>query len=126
LAALLKGRAEQPHDGLCLVTTRQKVADLDPNYGKTAEHRELERLDEAAGADWLAHLGVKGPRVELRGASAEVRGHALTLRLLGTWLAGATPDAEIRRRREVRFEEADAATQGGHAFKVIAAYERWL
>ena len=32
----------------------------------------------------------------------------------------------MRRRDLVGFEEADAAIQGGHAFRVMAAYERWL
>ena len=33
---------------------------------------------------------------------------------------------DIEHRDRVRFERADEVTQGGHAFRVIAVYERWL
>ncbi|MBN1608967.1 MAG: hypothetical protein JW940_20235 [Polyangiaceae bacterium] len=33
---------------------------------------------------------------------------------------------DVRRRDRVKLEEADAKVQGGHAFKVMAAYEKWL
>ena len=125
LAALLKGLAEKPHSGVCVVTSRQRVIDLEPNYRRTAEDWELERLDETAGAALLAHLGVDGTDQERREVSHAVRGHALTLRLLGAWLKKAY-QGDIRNWTLVKFEEADADTQGGHAFKVMTAYEDWL
>jgi len=125
LAALLKGLAEQPHDGLCVVTSRQSVSDLEANYGRTAADWELERLDETAGAALLAHLGVDGTEQERREVSRAVGGHALTLRLLGAWLKKAY-HGDIRNWTLVKFEEADADTQGGHAFKMMKAYEDWL
>jgi tetratricopeptide (TPR) repeat protein len=54
-----------------------------------------------------------------------VKGHALTLNLLGRYLAKAH-GGDIRRRDQVKFEKADAKIQGGHAFKAMAAYEKWL
>ncbi|MFI5460612.1 MAG: hypothetical protein ACHRXM_34795 [Isosphaerales bacterium] len=125
LAALLKGLAERPHDGLCLVTSRQSVTDLEPNYERTAQDWELDRLDDQAGAALLAHLGVVGTEIELREVSHAVGGHALTLRLLGGWLKKAH-HGDIRKWKLVKFEKADASTQGGHAFKVMKAYEDWL
>jgi hypothetical protein len=125
LAALLKGLAEKPHTGLCVVTGRQSVTDLEANYGRTAENWELERLDETAGAALLAHLGVNGTDQERREVSHAVGGHALTLRLLGAWLKKAH-HSDIRKWKLVKFEKADARTQGGHAFKVMKAYEDWL
>lgn len=53
-------------------------------------------------------------------------GHALTLQLLGRFIADAYPDKDIRHFREVKFEEADREHQGRSAFKVMIAYERWL
>jgi tetratricopeptide (TPR) repeat protein len=32
----------------------------------------------------------------------------------------------VKRWREIRFEEADGKVQGGHAFRMLDAYERWL
>jgi len=125
LAALLKGLAERPHGGFCVVTSRQSVTDLEPNYGRTAHDWELERLDDEAGAALLAHLGVMGTETERKVVSHAVGGHALTLRLLGAWLKKAHR-ADIRKWKLVKFEKADASTQGGHAFKVMKAYEDWL
>ncbi|MEO1083435.1 MAG: hypothetical protein AAFY88_04270, partial [Acidobacteriota bacterium] len=35
-------------------------------------------------------------------------------------------EGDVRRRDRIDFREADATTQGGHAFRVMEAYERWL
>jgi hypothetical protein len=125
LAALLKGLAERPHDGLCVVTSRQSVSDVEANRGKTVIDWELERLDDEAGAALLAHLGVDGTDLERREVSHAMGGHALTLRLLGAWLK-KVHKGDIRKWKLVNFEKADARTQGGHAFKVMKAYEDWL
>jgi hypothetical protein len=125
LASLMKGLAERPHTGLCLVTSRQPVTDLEPNCGKTVEVWELEKLDDVSGATLLKHLGVEGTERERKEVSHAVGGHALTLRLLGAWLKKAH-HGDVRKWKLVKFEKADAHTQGGHAFKAMAAYESWL
>jgi len=55
----------------------------------------------------------------------EFQGHALALTLLGNYLQYATTDHDIRRWREVSLLEEDAE-EGGHAGRVLSAYERWL
>src|SRR6185369_16521061 len=85
--------------GLCLVTSRQPVVELENKTGRVVVQQHLERLDPEAGAELLRQLEVKGPEKELRQASEELRGHAYTLMLLGTYLRDATPDHEIRRRK---------------------------
>ena len=124
MAALLRGLAAR-NRGLCVVTTRERVVDLAPFEGETVRHRPLEDLSTEAGIALLQHLGVKGPRAELEAVVKEVKGHALTLDLLGRFLHAAH-GGDVRRRDRVRFEEADAEIQGGHAFRVMAAYERWF
>jgi tetratricopeptide (TPR) repeat protein len=132
LEALLKGLAQQ-NPGLCLVTTREHVTDLAPFRDTTAPEWDLENLSEEAGAALLHQAGatragaaeMKPDDSELLDASREVQGHALTLRLLGTYLAKAH-GGDIRKRDRVKFDQADAKTQGGHAFKTMAAYEKWL
>jgi len=141
LTALLKGLAAR-NAGLCIVTTREHVADLGAAYGKTADEWRLEQLSDEAGGRLLHAQGVRrageatiGPDDdELRAASREVGGHALTLTLMGKYLALAL-DGDIRRRDVFRFGEADpqwktnvrdADQPYGHAFKVIGAYETWL
>lgn len=121
IAALLKGLAQQSQ-GLCLVTTRYSLPDLKAFRQSTAPEHELKRLSPEAGTHLLTTLGVQGPKQELQAAVEEVQGHALTLQLLGSWLRDAH-HGDIRQRQLVKLEEADAEEQGGHAFRVMAAYE---
>ncbi|HEY0017428.1 MAG TPA: SEFIR domain-containing protein [Longimicrobium sp.] len=124
VASLLKGLAQR-NSSLCVVTTRERVSDLASFRASTAPELWLERLSTLAGIDLLRTLGVKGSEKELKALVDEVEGHALTLDLLGRYLVRAH-EGDVRRRDRVRFEKADKSIQGGHAFKAMAAYERWL
>jgi tetratricopeptide (TPR) repeat protein len=124
VTALLMGLVAN-NNGLCIVTTREKVDDLKTYYGKTASDWELSHLNEEAGADLLRTLGVIGTETERREASREVKGHALTLQLMGRYLVLAYR-GDIRQRDTFKFTEADGETQAGHAFRVLNAYETWL
>ena len=122
LAALLKGlTASNP--GLCVVTTRERIADL-AGSPSTAPQIPLETLEPGASVDLLRQLGVDGREGELRAAVEEFQCHALTLTLLGNFLRRAH-GGDIRKRREIDLHHADEK-QGGQAFRVIAAYARWL
>jgi hypothetical protein len=57
LATLLRDLAAAS-SGLCLVTTRQSVADIAHLRETTAPVLDLERLSDAAGAELLRSLGV--------------------------------------------------------------------
>jgi tetratricopeptide (TPR) repeat protein len=124
ITALLKGLAAR-NAGLCVVTTRERVQDLTAFEETTAPRWELERLSTPAGVELLKSLGVHGAAAELESLVEEVRGHALSLSLLGGFLRGAH-GGDVRKRDLVRFEEADAEIRGGHAFRVMEAYERWF
>jgi hypothetical protein len=124
IETLLKGLARQ-NPGLCIITTRETVSDLAPFHGTTAPEWELDHLSEDAGAALLEQLGVNGTLTERRQLSRDVNGHALTLNLMGSYLTRAF-GGDIRKRDQVKFEKADANVQGGHAFKAMAAYEKWL
>jgi tetratricopeptide (TPR) repeat protein len=122
LAALLKGLAGG-NQGLCVVTTRERIADL-ASFRSTAPQIPLEELELDAAVALLRQLGVDGREAELRAAAEEFKRHALTLTLLGNFLRRAH-GGDIRKRREIDLDRANE-TQGGHAFRVIAAYARWL
>jgi hypothetical protein len=124
LAALLKGLAAASH-GLCVVTTRYSLPDLKAFWQTTAPEVRLLRLSREAGVHLLKTLGVRGTAQEFATLVEDVKGHALTLTLLGSFLRDAH-EGDIRRRDRVKLEEADAEEQGGHAFHVMAAYERAL
>ena len=138
LKALLTHLASAGQPGLCVLTSREWLQDLaewvrDPGRPDGPVLRlDLGNLDEADGARLLHTLGadragaagIEPDDPELRAASGEVRGHALTLSLLGRYLALAE-GGDIRRRDRVDLAAASAAT-GGHAFRVMAVYETWF
>ncbi len=138
LSALLKGLAAR-NAGLCVVSTREKVGDIKQHYGRTADDLELTYLTDLAGAALLHYAGARRAGAmaiapddkELRAASREVRGHGLTLQLLGGYLR-LVEDGDIRKRDTVRLADADEQYQNdatrpyGHAFKAMEAYEKWF
>ncbi len=124
LRALLRGLAAH-NRGLCLVTTRQMVPELNAWHATTAPEWTLDRLSKEVGAELLAKVRVKGTRAEREKLAADVKGHALTLTLLGKYLAEAH-GGDIRRRDLVSLSEADYEETKGHAFHVMEAYETWL
>lgn len=122
MAALLKGLAAG-NPGLCVVTTRERVADL-AGWKSTALQVHLETLEPAAAVELLGVLGVKGSEEELGKAAEEYQRHALTLTLLGNFLRRAH-GGDVRKRKEIDLAEVDEKA-GGHAGRVVAAYCKWL
>jgi TIR domain len=122
LAALLKGLAAG-NLGLCVVTTRERIANLDGSPS-TAPQVLLEELELDVAVALLRQLGVNGRESALRAAAEDFRRHALTLTLLGNFLRRAH-GGDVRKRSEIDLHHADEK-QGGRAFRVIAAYARWL
>ncbi len=110
--------------GLCVITTRHRVADIEHLITTTAPVIELEYLSEEAGAALLREQGVEGPDDELRQASRAFGGHGLALNLLGTYLHDVC-QGDVRRRDEVSLLDSDVE-QGGHAKRVMESYENWL
>ncbi len=124
LRALLRGLAVD-NRGLCVVTTRQQLPELNTWHETTAPEWRLAKLSKEAGAELLKNLGVKGTPSDREQLAEDVKGHALTLTLLGKYLAEAH-DGDIRKRDLVSLSEADYEETRGHAFHVMEAYERWL
>ena len=124
LTALVKSLA-RVNGGLLLISTREAVADVASLEDASAPRLDLGALSDDDGAALLELLGVVGTLKERRRTSATYKGHALALALLGTYLVKAC-GGEIRQLPEVELDVADEVTQGGHAWRVIAAYEGWL
>ena len=113
------------NNGLLVISTRQMVDEIRYQEGGAVRRMNLERFSDDDGAALLSKLGVVGTEKERRRTSADYHGHALALQLLGSYLVEAC-GGEIRQLDTVDFEVADAVTQDGHAWRVIAAYENWL
>jgi transcriptional regulator with XRE-family HTH domain/tetratricopeptide (TPR) repeat protein len=123
LAALLRALALS-NPGLCVITSRLAVADLAAWHATTVEVMQLDALSEAAGAAFLAALGVHGSEAERCTASRAFGGHALALHLLGTYLRDAG-GGDIHRRHDMARPD-DWAEPGGQAWRVMGSYERWF
>jgi hypothetical protein len=136
LKALLTHLAYAGRPGLALLTSREALKDLDEwahspsgaalriDLGNLSD-RDGAALLHAEGANKAGRMPIAADDAELLKASRQVKGHALTLSLLGKYLALAFA-GDIRQFGQVDWAEADAETKGGHAFRVIAAYERWF
>ena len=74
----------------------------------------------------LKHLGVKtGSKEEFEEAVEEVKGHALALNLLGTFVR-TVHDGDIRKRDKIEKLAIEEEEKGGHAKRVMEFYQRWL
>lgn len=128
IARLLLSLANAPHDetcGLCLITSRQPVVELQERTGVTVVQQSLDHLHRDDGAELLRQFQVLGPEEELRQASDEFHGHAYSLMLLGSFLKNATDHHDIRRRSDVVLLEEDTEHRS-HARKMFSAYVRHL
>jgi tetratricopeptide (TPR) repeat protein len=126
LLALAAGRlGDASGSGLCVVTSRQRVVELQNKTGRTVLQEPLDRLDAAAGAELLRQFQIVGPEEDLKKASDEFRGHAYSLMLLGSYLKAATDHHDIRRRREVVLLDEDPE-HGEHARHMFTAYVEHL
>jgi tetratricopeptide (TPR) repeat protein len=126
LRALLGDLAEPGWDGMCLITTRVPLTDLDRFSDTGAVVRlDLENLAVDEGAYLLQELiGRKTPRRELREAVTAVDGHALAVTLLGNYIRDVH-DGDLNGRFDIG-DLTVSAREGGHARRIMASYTDWL
>lgn len=122
LQSLLRELAAQIN-GLCIITTRLSIVDI-ADFKAMVQDIPLEHLSDEAGAQLLVAMDVKGTDEELKQATAEFKGHALALTLLGSYLS-AVHDGDIRKRDRIPKLTADEE-KGGHAKRVMESYVKWL
>ena len=123
MQALVKEIARSGRDaGLCIITTRWRVHELEDFKKSSVKDVELGNLSEEAGVQLLRSLGVcNGTNEELKQAVRDYKGHALALTLLGSYLHEFY-GGEIRQRDLIpALEEEDE--KGDHAKKVMKSYE---
>lgn len=120
LAALLACLAVE-NRGLCVISTRRRIRDLEGFSDTTALAVELTQLAPQAGMQLLRELGVNGSDDDLYLTSAEYGGHALALNLLGSYLARFC-HGDVNRRHQVRLLDGEHE-QAAHARRVMTSYE---
>jgi len=119
----------QANPGLCILTSRQALTDLDGLHGTAARREDLEDLPKAVAVRLLRRMQITGTDGELEEASEKFGCHALSLTLLGRFLFDAH-HGDIRRIDRVKdLRRADELTREERhrtAWKVLEAYESWL
>ncbi len=117
--------ASHPWNGLAIVTSRQRLAELAADEGFAVTHVDVQTLKPEDGAELLASLGVTGPSEEMIQASEEMGGHAFGLVLLGRYLVDVTGDGDIHKRDQVKLLYGNLA--GSEKAKaMLQAYAEWF
>jgi len=122
LEALLQSLV-QDNNGLCIVTTREHVANID-SYPTQQEHK-LDKLMLEAAIGLIRHLQLIGTDDEIKEMWDKLDGHALSMLQLGRLLARGYGH-DLRKWREMGFTQADKLGQGRSTMRVMAKYEEWL
>ena len=120
LATVISELARQ-NPGLCVVTTREEVADLTP-FQETVCQEDLELISGEAGRALLRVSGVQGTDLELERAVRDFGNHALAVSLLGVYLH-EIPGHDISNASGIL--DLDIPVKAGrHPRRMIAAFER--
>lgn len=123
VALFLKELAVE-NDGLCVLTTRLKVSDLEAYEDGRSELLQLGNLTESAGVEALKSFGVVGDERAYLSATKAYSGHALSLSLLAGYSL-IVFDGEIRRFAELRslLNEKDHSDQ---IRQIMETYIEWF
>lgn len=121
--ALLVRELAAEMDGLCLITSRLEVSDLESYDNERVATLKLNDLTVKASIDLLANMGVKGSPADFQRAVAKFTSRPLSLTLLGGYL-------KIVHRGEVAsFDQIsslfDEQQGSAHARKIMLAYLTW-
>ena len=122
LESLLLSLAQE-NQGLCLVTSREHLANID-SYPTQREHK-LDKLTLDAAIELIRHLDLIGTDTEIEAMWEALDGHALSILQLGRLLARGF-GKDLRKWREIGFTKADKLHQGRSTMRVMAKYESWL
>jgi tetratricopeptide (TPR) repeat protein len=119
--AILLAELARRNQGLCVITTREAVADLAP-FPETTRQEDLEQISVQAGRALLRVGGVQGTDAELEGATRDFGNHALALNLLAAYLHDI-PGHHITNASQI--PELDVPEEEGkHPRRVMAAFEQ--
>jgi tetratricopeptide (TPR) repeat protein len=120
LSTLLSELARE-NQGLCLITTRERVTDLE-EFSETVCHEDLEQISDEAGRALLRVGGVRGTDAELEQATRDFGNHALAVQLLAVYLH-EIPGHHVSNASEV--PDLDIPEEKGkHPRRMLAAFQQ--
>jgi len=113
------------HPGLCVVTTRERLVDLEDAREPGVMHRDLDQVSRLAGRALLRVARVRGDDEDLEAAVDDVGGHALAVSLLGNLLKDSNVAPHVSGAKTLP-KLAHPVEQGGHPRRVLDAWARRL
>ncbi|MCP4694906.1 MAG: hypothetical protein GY859_43160, partial [Desulfobacterales bacterium] len=116
---LVTGLAKN-NPGLCVITTREKLAGME-RFNASVRQMDLERISVEAGRALLRVAGARGTDEELENATREFGAHALALNLLVRYLRGIKGHhiSNIRDIPDLDIPEE----KGKHPRRIMEAFE---
>jgi tetratricopeptide (TPR) repeat protein len=111
----LIGQLADQNAGLCVIASRQEIVELGDRPEPMVRRTDLSDLSPLAGRQLLESLGVRGDPRLIAGAAEAAGGHALTLNLLGSYVAGVHGGV---------IEEAKAAVADLVAHGTLSGHDR--
>ena len=119
----------QLNPGLCIITSRQALTDIDGLRRKVYVSIDLDDLPIEVAVQLLRQFDIKGADNELASACETFHRHALCITLLGRFLCDAH-GGDVRRIDHIRdLKRADDLTRPERhrsAWKILESYEAWL
>jgi tetratricopeptide (TPR) repeat protein len=123
-AEMLKFLADTKGNGLCLITTRYPLTDIENYEGEGYQKKDIERLSIEEGRRLFEKVGVKGKPEEVDSVIEEYDGHALSLTLLAGYLVEDF-GGDIKKAKEIPPFHSDKEA-GGKAHRILLWYAKQL
>ena len=120
--AMLISELARRNNGLCVITTREHLPELD-RYPRTASQQNLDQISKEAGRALLRVEGVQGADSELEAASEAFANHALAVQLLATYLHGIGGH-HVSNAKKIPLLKRIPEKKGRHPRRVMAAFDK--
>ena len=120
--SILVTRLAKENPGLCVITTRENVAEIE-KYEATTKQIDLEQISTQAGRALLRVGGVKGTDAELEAATNNFGKHALAINLLAAYLREVSGH-HISNAKQIKDLKEVPVKKGKHPRRVIAAFDK--
>jgi len=121
---MLRFLADAKGNGMCLISTRYPLTDIENYEGTVYQRIEVERLTTEDARGLFEKVGVKGSREEIESVINEYDGHALSLTLLSKYLVEDF-EGDITKAKEIPAFYSDEEA-GGKAHRILLWYAEQL
>jgi len=121
---MLKFMADTKGNGMCLISTRYPLTDIENYKGKVYQKIEVESLSTEDARALFEKVGLKGSQEEIESVIDEYDGHALSLTLLSKYLVEDF-EGDIKKTGDIPPFHSDEEA-GGKAHRILLWYAKQL